>query len=337
MSDPSLFPITTSQDKSKRSLCICTSPLQAYLFVSLIKSFKLDASVLYLASGHSERISYYVKTLKQVASSVHLIYVADKPIWSVLLRLELIIARCKRIDSIYIASFNSFLPSYVVNRLRVPNLYLFDDGVFTILDANARSHYYQPLPTSVVARALLKVLRVNKINNKLLLEVRLFYTMFPIHQQLVAPSRVVPVQLSMFESAASTVCPLHQTLNIFIGDVPNELSKELAILHEKIVNNDCLHYHIPHPRDYKRAASSKSISIHTIAEEFILQMLTAGHHVNIFSLCSSTLFIVPKHPNLKKYIIHHAQYLMPCLLNKAEAYDISVVDEHDLFRLLRND
>ena len=316
--------------ENSRALFVCMSPLQAALTINLIKIKKICVDVIYLSSNYDLRTKYYIEALRECCSNVYIIKLNKRKSWSVLLSIESILFRTKKISEVYISSYNSFYTAYIVNRLNIDFINIFDDGVFSIIDKTSRIFYYPPLPTSLPAKIIIKIFRINKINEDLLEAARYFYTIFPIHQQLVPDGKMVAINFSI-TGGGRVISPLVKNLNIFIGDVFEELPDTLKLLYEKTINNKCIDYYIPHPRESNvKIGKSKMLSIHTIAEEFILSMLEAGYNMNILSFSSSVLFTLPSHEALNKYIIKRSVYQFPIFNDLAQEYKISFIEENDI-------
>ncbi len=321
---------------NSRALFICVSPLQAALTINLIKIKKVCADVIYLSSKYDLRTKYYIEALRESCSNVYFINVNKRKAWSVLLSIELILFRAKKISEVYIASYNYFYVAYIVNRLNIDLINIFDDGVFSLVDKNNRISYYPPLPTGLAAKIILKLFQINKINEDLLVAARYFYTIFPLHQQLVEDDKIVAVEFSLI-GGDRFISPLVKNLNIFIGDVYEELSEIQKLLYEKTINNKSIDYYIPHPRESNlKIGNNKVLSIHTIAEEFILSLLEAGYTLNILSFASSVLFTLPSHGRLNKYIIKQPKYLLHFLSELAQEYNILFIKENEISSRLTN-
>lgn len=312
------------------ALCICTSPLQAFLVINLIKVKKINVDVIYLAGNNDERTKYYFECLKTYSTNVYKISVNNRRAWSVILNLELILNKVRHVKEVYIASYNSFYPAYIVNRLNKAQINIFDDGSFTVIKETERKLYYPSFPTGIVAKIILKIYRINKINEGLLEASRNLYTIFPNYQQLVSFDKVIGIDF-VLTGKKIFVCPIVNKINFFIGDVYNELSENQKNIYKKTINNKNIDYYIPHPRSSCLITDTrKKLSIHTIAEEFIINFVESGYIVNIFSFGSTVLFTLPKLEKLNKYIIRQPKYSLPGLNELADKHGIMFIDENNI-------
>jgi hypothetical protein len=317
-------------------LAICCSPFQAYIWLQIAQQKSIgDARILYISGSNTNKDRYYVQKLRESFEFVEHFVVKGR-LWKTIPELKKLLKNLdvvrKNVD-LYLASFNTFFLIYIFNKLKPISIYLFDDGIYSILsDSDRESHRYSTKKLNLFKKYVYRLIFSIESDVRLLGSVNKFYTIFPNTQSLVKNSIVEPVWMpTSTNSCITNADRIDSIKHIFIGDVLHELSPKLLADYKKIVKALPLDYYLPHPRSVNDLCSKKHlILLNEVAEDFILSLLNREHFVKIYSLSSAVLFTIGVHSNLTKIMIQHPEVSIPSLYKLASSNQIRLVQYEDI-------
>jgi len=315
-------------------LAICYSPFQAFIWTKIAKQKNItDAKVLYISYHDTKKDRYYVGQLQKSFESVEYFVVNKKRLWisvpELNRRLQNLQVSCEKKVDLYLASFNTFFSMYIFNKFDSASIFLFDDGVFSMLSKEDRKAYRFNTNAMGFIRKIITKIYLSKIDDQEILKrVDKFYTLFPSDQTLVDKSKVEPVKISCDVNSGQKLESYVATqVNVFIGDVPSEFTSRLRDDYRNLLHVLPIDYYLMHPRSKETCCpQGKEILPDMVAEDFIASMLSSGKHVTVYSLSSSVLFTMADHPYLTKIIIRHSDVSLPSLYEKSSSYGIQVMD-----------
>lgn len=324
------FPDGTSLTRLR--LVICYSPFQAYVWLLISQQkFIINIRVLYITSRDTSIDIFYVEKLRKSFEFVEYFVIRGR-LWRSLpelkRRLNNLNVNGKEID-LYLASFNTFFSMYIFNKLNINSIFLFDDGIYSIISELERRPYrFNFKRFGFFRRIQYKILLAEGNDQKILNMVRKFYTLFPISQTLTERSLVEPIKMPVIDNVLNNeMVGIERETRIFIGDVVYELAPSMRRDYTNLLSILHLDYYLPHPRSRNDGVVVKqSVIINEVAEEFIFRLLNTGHKVVVYSFSSTVLFTLGTHPALIKLIIKHPDMANSSIFSIAPSYEIGIVD-----------
>ena len=218
---------------------------------------------------------------------------------------------------------------YIFNKLNINSIFLFDDGVFSIISELDRKPYrFNFKKFGFFKRIQYRILLAEGNDQKLLNLISKFYTLFPNSQTLVERSFVEPIKIPVIDNVLNNkIVGIERETRIFIGDAAYELTPGMRKDYYNILSILDLDYYLPHPRSRNDGVVvKKSVIINEVAEEFIFRLLNTGHKVVVYSFSSTVLFTLGTHPALNKLIIKHPDVVISSIYSIAPLYEIDIVD-----------
>jgi hypothetical protein len=321
---------------SSKTLFICTSPFQAYLVERMITNFKIKPIVIVFVGKRTIAIETYIERLKLLSSRVYKIEVENKTTAQIIPKVECIIWRVRyRVNSLMIASINTFYPIWIANRLKENPLFLFDDGTLSIIEEKERAKYTKGAHYKGIKRIILKLAGINQTYETLISRSVCFFTIFPEIQTITDSGKVFSITNILYSSQVYplVLSPLKSSLCLYIGDVESELTTVAKEIDEQLYSLNEVDYHIPHPRGLC-GRGPKSLSMNTVAEEFIMGLLAYGIRLDIVSLESTVLFTLPKHTNLRRFMVISFGQQLPSLRKYVKQFNIDMVTFDQVKNLL---
>lgn len=325
-----------NRERSHANFVICYSPFQAYMWLTISKQKLIhDAKVLYISYHDTKKDRYYVSELRKTFQFVEY-FLVQGYLWTSIPALN---KKLKGFNfgnaeiDLYLASFNAFFSMYIFNKIHPSSIFIFDDGIFSIInELEGRQHRFNINSVGIFRKIFLKMLLSKTNDSDLIKEVKKFYTLFPSNQTIVDKTKVEAVRI-MYDSTSRDQLESRDdsSLQIFIGDVPSELTPNLLKDYRNILKILPIDYYLPHPRSRELyCPPGKELLLDVVAEEFISSMLSIGNCVTVYALLSTVLFTLNEHPNLTKIMIRHPDALFPSLYDCCSNYGIQLVDSDDL-------
>lgn len=314
------------------NLAICFSPFQAFIWTKIAKQKNInDVKVLYISYHDTKKDRYYVGQLQKSFESVEYLVVKGR-LWrsipEINKKLQKLHVVYAKVD-LYVASFNTFFSMYIFNKLNTGSIFLFDDGVFSIISEEEKKPYRFNTNAMNFIRKIITRIYLSKTNDQeILKKVKKFYTLFPIDQTLVDKYKVEPVRIIFDVDSGQKLKPYVNThVKVFIGDVISELTSKLRDDYRNILFALPIDYYLPHPRSKEICCpQGKEILLDMVAEDFIASMLSSDNHVTVYSFSSTVLFTLTDHPCLTKVMIKHPDVSLLSLYEKAPFYRIQLID-----------
>jgi hypothetical protein len=294
-----------------------------------------DAKVLYISYHDTKKDRYYVGELRKTFQFVEY-FVVQGYLWRSIPTLNKKLQGFNFGDAevdLYLASFNAFFSMYIFNKIHPSSIFLFDDGVFSITnELENRQYRFNIRNVGIFRKLFLKILLSKTDDSDLVKEVDKFYTLFPHIQTIVDSTKVEAVRI-MYDSTSRDQLESRgdTSLQIFIGDVPSELTPKFLKDYRNILKILPIDYYLPHPRSRELCCPpGKELLLDVVAQEFISSMLAIGNRVTVYALLSTVLFTLNDHPNLTKIMIRHPDASLSSLYDYCSNYGIQLVDYEDI-------
>jgi hypothetical protein len=322
----------------RNGLALCFSPFQASLLSRIACQYPEIGRfrILYLTYHDSPRDRFYFARLTGSFARTRYLVVKGKRLWRSIpaIRLALALMDVRKGAPILVASVNAYLALYIVRHILFPSqVYIYDDGAFSILSKTEMAGYFRAGASRI--GAFLGRREIEQGSGFDLLERAAgIFTVFPGRQQLVPQEKEIAVSLEYpIFAAAGYRAPNGRHCTVFVGDVVRELSGALARDYVELIEAQAFDYYLPHPRcTWRFPARVNVIGSELLAEDFIASLLEAGFRVTVFSFSSTVLFLLQQSPAIRTVMIRHEDMSLPTLYGQAADFGIEVVAYSDIAR-----
>lgn len=275
----------------RKSLFLCSTPLQARICLSIIHFNKLDSyDVVYYTTHDTIRDQTYFKRLA-ANSHYNYYYYGKKKLKGLnsLTTLSFIkkipnTLKNEEYENIYIASIDNYLFKYLISKHPKSVLTGFDDGTANI----TLSSSYHVLDSRKRASIINKIFML-PTNKEIIDSIDRHYTIYPNFKNIVEDEKIISINIFDIPKVCSG---FEKTVTFFIGQ-PFEYyltDKEQDSL-RRFLSRYKIDYYIMHPKETKPLVANIKVLNNTksIAEDLILE---ASEHsqVHVLSGYSTVLF-----------------------------------------------
>lgn len=284
--------------KSK-NLIICMTPLQIIIALNIIKNNKCDYEVCVLSYTANSKYDYYCQLLKENGVEVKFFLLNNKNNINRLINVFKIkkMFSGKSYLSVYVASIDNANIYTVLSCIEFKNFFTFDDGTANIFK---NSSYYVVRSNNFIMKLLGVNWDVNKVKNK----TELHYTIYKDFSNIVENTSY----LKLFSSrnyVKNKNKNKNKHKNLYLGQAFDGENKFLSLIIFKRLNQkvkDLLYY--PHPREANiNLDENVLVKSDLVVEDYILNLLNGGYHVNLYSFCSTAAFNLASVENVSVYFV----------------------------------
>lgn len=266
---------------SQRNLLICFTPLQILIASKILVGKDFDT--LLISYVDNDKYRFYFEKISAISKKSWFFKIGSTNKVSRIvdmIKLKKIIREFDpHYNIVYFASLDNAFLHLVISHVSFNNIETFDDGSANI---NKNSTYFKDERKSYFQLFFSALIGI-KFNKSIILEkIYKHYSIFDGYSNIIPNVEYI----KMFNSGNLT--PPNKVIKIFLGQPFEEMDfidkKELYLFLSKLG----IDYYFPHPREkHDKDFTFEIVQSKLIFEEFILELLTDGNHVEVYTLLST--------------------------------------------------
>lgn len=274
--------------QEKRSLIMCTTPLQMLIaekIIELNSDKKFD--LLVLVSNDNNKYAYYYSRLKEKCFN-SLYCVSDLKInnfFSFIKQLKKNNLN-KKYQELYLASIDSRYLQYVVSKNNLSHIYTFDDGTANIIRS---SLYYSDNQLSKFKKSIWRILGLKYYMREIKEKTQFHYTLYENVPNIIKKTKF----LSLLPRVKFDSLNKNKIIKFYLGQPLTEIDEKFnhAFVESKLKKLK-VDYYYPHPREkiYPKG-DFRVVESSLIFEDYIVQFLIENPNlkVEVYSFISTAL------------------------------------------------
>lgn len=283
-------------------LFLCFTPLHVLVSRGVIESLSASSTVgIYISLSNSAKDRFYFERLSEICDKSFFMLLSSSRFSSVLRILwwYLLRERNLRFDSVYCANYKMFYGRYLCWLLDIKNFYSFDDGLANL----SSSSFCFEREDSPWIKLFFSLFNRSFLYKELITKIQEHYTIYPLGLVCrYGGEKVSFLQLKQQFDDKTRSCEASEAesasepsrLSILLGCAFSHFGflsaeSELEMENRAIIAHSIEHY-LPHPRGLNtNAIEADVIETDLVAEDYILNLVSAGIKVKLYGFCSSAL------------------------------------------------
>lgn len=284
----------------KKSLFLCSTPLQARICLAIIDSNQLKSyDIIYYTTHNTQRDQYYFSKLADKSHYHYYYYGKKKPKgFNSVTNISFIqkvpaVLKNEKYEDIYIASIDNFLFRYLIKKHPESNLNGFDDGTANITPSSSYYKLDQRRRTKVIE----KVLMIPS-SKKTVSSLAKHYTIYSNFKNIIENDKLIfinifntPVTVAQEKFNKTTTFLIGQPFDYYLTN--REQSKLRKFLSQYKID-----YYIMHPKEIKPLITNTTVldNTNSLAEDIIFEAsktsqvhVLAGYSTVLFNLSNSQI------------------------------------------------
>ncbi|EOQ74854.1 glycosyltransferase family 52 [Acinetobacter lactucae] len=288
------------QEQSSRNLLVCLTPLQMLIASKIVEQNPTSYDVLCLSYNENEKYDYYFNKLSLVCeNSYRFIVYSENKIYRIFdfVRFKFYLFKIlkNKYSKIYLASIDNPFFHLLLSVVKKDQVLTFDDGTANIYQ---ESNYYNYQDKSMLQTVILNFLGNKYSTKKVIDESQKHFSIYKGYKNIIDNTSYISI------ISINKMLLADKKIKIFLGQPFHDLkggdSEKILSFIKKIG----VEYYFPHPREKKRYDGINYIESPLIFEDYILNLLTEGYLVELYTVLSTAALNVASLKNIEIIVLY---------------------------------